>query len=85
MQFFLIGYLMVVQKCFILIGIATLPMIFTLTKDMKCDLNAIQQSLKDKQKRSDMAKPMTQFIQFHSNARQLSVKFHTQGIFAHFS
>lgn len=56
-----------------MIGIGMLPVLFPLTDDIKRDLMAIQQSFKDKRRRSEMAKPMSQFIQFHSDTRQLSV------------
>lgn len=58
-----------------MIGFATLSLLFPLTDDIKCDLNAIQDTLKDKTKRSAMAKPLSQFIQFHSNAKELSLDF----------
>lgn len=62
-----------ILKCIFLIGIAILPMLFPLTDDIKGDLKAIQQSLRYKKKRSKVAEPLAQFIQFHSDTRQLSV------------
>lgn len=61
---------MITVKCFFMVGIATMPMLFALTDDIKLDLNAIQRSLTDKRTRSKMAKPLTQFIQFHSDTKQ---------------
>lgn len=55
-----------------MIGIATLPMLFPLTDDIKCDLNTIKQTLADKRRRSKMAKTLAQFVQFHSETKQLS-------------
>lgn len=66
--------LLVMVDCFFLIAIATLPLLFSLTDDIKWDLKTIQQSLKLKAKRLKMAKPLAQFIQFHSNTRQFSLK-----------
>lgn len=64
--------LMIIPKCFYTTGITALPMLFSLASDIKSDLNAIQQSLSYKRKRSKMGKPLSQFIQFYSDARQLS-------------
>lgn len=74
---------MVTIKCFYVIEFATLSMLFPLTDDIKRDFNAIQQLLKNSKKRSKVVKPLTQFVQFHSNTRQLSIlnnlkKFHNK-------
>lgn len=66
---------MIIVKCFFMIGIATMPMLFPLIDDIRRDLNVIQQSLNNKTKRSKMAKPVAQFVQFHSETRQLSLQF----------
>lgn len=63
---------MIIIKSFVLIGIATMPMLFPLTQDMKYDLNNIKSSLKDKTKRLKMFERLSQFIQFHSDTKQLS-------------
>lgn len=65
----------IILKCIVLLGVSTMPLLFPLTDDIKCELNAIQQSLKDKRHRSKMAKPLSQFVQFHSDTRQLSGNF----------
>lgn len=62
---------MITVKCFFMVGIATLPMLFALTDDIRRDLNAIQQSLKEKRKRPKLAKPLARFIRFHSDTKQL--------------
>lgn len=65
--------LMIILKSFYIIGIATLPVLFPLTDDIKCDLDAIQQSLGDKSERRKVAKPLSQFIQFHSFVEKFSL------------
>lgn len=72
-QYLLLINLMIIPKCFYMLGIATLPMLISIIDDIKRDLNAIQQSLRDKKKRRNVFKPLTQFIQCHSDARQLSL------------
>lgn len=66
---------MLIPKCFYLFGIVTVPLLFSLANDIKSDLGAMQQSLMDKSKRSEVAKALTHFIQFYSDTRQLSVAF----------
>lgn len=66
---------MSILKCFYIIGIATVPMLFSLTDDIKCDLKTIQRLLKDKNQRSKMIGKLSQFIRFHSDTRQLSLIF----------
>lgn len=74
-QYIFLLDLMISMECFLLIGIATLPMLFPLTDDIKCDLSAIQRLLRDKTKRIKMTKPLSKFIQFHSDTRRLSLIF----------
>lgn len=64
-----------ILKSVFLIGIATLPMIFPLTDDIKCDLDAMQQSLRDKRNRKSAVKSLKNLVQFHSDARQFSFDF----------
>lgn len=66
---------MVIMKCFVLIGIATLPMLFSLTDDIRCDLDRIEHSLKVKVQGSKMLEQLTQCVQFHSDTKQLSLDF----------
>lgn len=72
-QYVLLVNVMIVDDCLYTIGMTTLPMLFPLIDDIKRDLYAIQQSLKHRKKRWKLAKPLSQFIQFHSVIRQLSV------------
>lgn len=74
-QFVLIRNVMILLYCFLLIGIATLPMLFPLTDDIKCDMKTIQKSLKNKRKRSKIIESLSQFVQSHADARQLNLKF----------
>lgn len=74
-QYLIALSLMIVLNCFYMIGIATLPMLFPLTDDIKCNLDSIQQSLRDKRKRKKMVEPLAQFVQFHSNTTQFSFGF----------
>lgn len=74
LQCFMTSSLMIIFKRFLMFGLATLPLLFPLTDDIKCDLKAIEESLRDKTKRSKMAKPLSQFVQFHSDTRQLRLE-----------
>lgn len=65
---------MIIIKCTVLIGVATMPILFPLTNDMKYSLNTIKSSLKDKTKRFKTFKQLSQFIQFHSDTKQLSTQ-----------
>lgn len=50
-------------------------MLFPLADDIKLDLKAMKRSLRDKRQRTQMAKPLEQFIQFHSDTKQLDFHF----------
>lgn len=72
-QYIFILDLMISMECFLLIGIGTLPLLLTLTDDIKYDLYAIHRSLGNKKNRKKMGKSLSKFIQFHSETRQLSL------------
>lgn len=59
--------------CFLSIGIALLPMIFSMSDDIKRDLNAIQESVRDKRQRSKVIGPLSKNIQFYSDTKQFSI------------
>lgn len=63
---------MMSMNCFLLIGFATVPMLFSFVDDLKCDLNAIQRSLHNKTKRKKMIEPLSKFSQFHSDTKRLA-------------
>lgn len=64
-----------ILKCVFLIGTATLPMIFPMTDDIRCDLDAMQRLLTEKRNRKHVATSLKSMIQFHSDTRQLSLNF----------
>lgn len=71
-EYAFVANLMIVPECFYTIGTTALPMLFSLANDIQYELNKIQRSLSYRRRRSKMVKPLTQFIRFHSDVRQLS-------------
>lgn len=63
--------IVVIVKTFLLIGIATMPMLFSLTDDIQCDLSTIKRSLGHRRKRLKITENLSQFVQFHSDTKQL--------------
>lgn len=74
-QYFIALSLMIVLNCFYMVGVATLPVLFPLTDDIKWNLDSIQRSLRNKRERKRMVKPLAHFVQFHSNTTQLGSRF----------
>lgn len=58
--------------CFVAFAIGTSLLLMTLTEDLKCDLNSLDKSIKLKENRVEIFKRFCQFVQFHSDAKQLS-------------
>lgn len=67
---------MITMTCFLLIGIGTFLTLFSLTKDVKCDLNIMQIHSNDDAQQ--IAEQLTTYIQFHSSTIQLSLSFSSQ-------
>lgn len=63
LQYLLLINLLIIPKCFYLIGIAILPMLFSLIDDTKRELVAIQESLRDRKKRK---KNTATIVEIHS-------------------
>lgn len=77
-QYIYVNNMLIVIKCMTIIGTATLLTMFTILNDMNGDLNVIDAiSSKNKRMAFQMGEKLYQFIQFHSDAIQLSFIFFT--------
>lgn len=75
MQYVFIVDIMSIIECFVLIGISTLPIIFSMTNDIATELNSINVCLRYKKMRLKMAAQFVKIIQFHSDTIQLSFSY----------
>lgn len=75
MQYIFIVDIMSIVECFVLIGISTLPIIFSMTNDIATELNSINVCLRYKKMRLKMAAQFVKIIQFHSDTIQLSFSY----------
>lgn len=73
MQYVFIVDIMTIVECFVLIGVSTLPIIFSMTNDIVTELNNIDMCLRYKKLRLKMTKLFVKLIQFHSDTIQLSL------------
>lgn len=58
--------------CFVACAIGTSLMLMALTEDLKYEMHTLDKSIKTKEKRCEIFKRFCQFVQFHSDAKQLS-------------
>lgn len=58
--------------CFVVCAIGTAVMLMALTEDLKYEMHTLDESIKTKEKHSEIFRRFCQFVQFHSDGKQLS-------------
>lgn len=76
----MITYALLVGTCVLNFSLGTFLFVMAMTKIMKQNLNAINESANNKHKRALIAKQFSQFVQYHSMVKQLSIIYDTRRV-----